>query len=89
MTSFCLGQHGDSFDLFALRKVKIVYNFGLSECNRVKEKNMLLGETERTTKMKIAELLCLCVYPYTFSHIDLAPDNVIVSPAKAPDKRGY
>ena len=25
----------------ALRKAKIAYNFGLSECNRVKEKNLV------------------------------------------------
>ena len=29
----CLSIH---FNLIALRKAKIVYNFGLSECNRVK-----------------------------------------------------
>ena len=28
----------------ALRKTKIAYNFGLSECNRVKEKNVLPEE---------------------------------------------
>ena len=31
-----------TFNSIALRKTKIVYNFGLSECNRVKEINMLL-----------------------------------------------
>ena len=29
---------------FALRKAKIVYNFGLSECNRVNGKTLLPGE---------------------------------------------
>ena len=33
-----------AFNLIALRKAKIAYNFGLSECNRVKEKNWLLEE---------------------------------------------
>ena len=28
----------------ALRKAKIVYNFGLSECNRVKRKTVVLSE---------------------------------------------
>ena len=29
--------YGQLFNPIALRKAKIVYNFGLSECNRVKE----------------------------------------------------
>ena len=33
------------FNPFALRKAKIVYNFGLSECSRVKWKNLLPKET--------------------------------------------
>ena len=32
----------------ALRKAKIVYNFGLSECNRVKENNSVSSESEPT-----------------------------------------
>ena len=30
---------GCTFTTFALRKAKIVYNFGISECKRVKRKN--------------------------------------------------
>ena len=30
------GKSVNSFNPIALRKAKIVYNFGLSECNRVK-----------------------------------------------------
>ena len=29
------------FNLIALRKAKIVYNFGLSECNRVKDTKII------------------------------------------------
>ena len=35
---------GSTLNLIALRKAEIVYNFGLSESNRVKGKNLLLGE---------------------------------------------
>ena len=31
----------------ALRKAKIVYNFGLSECNRVKQKDKWLGNKKK------------------------------------------
>ena len=34
-------QSVKSLNLIALRKAKIVYNFGLSECNRVKTINTL------------------------------------------------
>ena len=36
-------SEGTALNPFALRKAKIVYNFGLSECKRVKV-NSLLGE---------------------------------------------
>ena len=37
LTHFChLCQRGSSLNPIATRKAKIVYNFGLSECNRVK-----------------------------------------------------
>ena len=54
----------------ALRKAKIVYNFGLSECNRVKGRNLFIVEQtlllradqfRRETKMKTAELLLVKV----------------------------
>ena len=32
------------FNPIALRKAKIVYNFGLSECNRVKKKDFVVSE---------------------------------------------
>ena len=35
-TSFCISLNNDFVNPIALRKAKIVYNFGLSECNRVK-----------------------------------------------------
>ena len=35
---------GSNINPIAVRKAKIVYNFGLSECNRVKGKNLLQGE---------------------------------------------
>ena len=35
---------GSALNPFALRKAKIVYNFGLSECNMVKGYNLLLWE---------------------------------------------
>ena len=34
-------QNGPSLNPFALRKAKIVYNFGLSECNGVKGEKLL------------------------------------------------
>ena len=58
---------GSSLNPIALRKAKIVYNFGLSECNRVKRKNFLLGQqnscfyTKKAAKMKTARLLLLKV----------------------------
>ena len=36
------GHHTSKVSPIALRKAKIVYNFGLSECNRVKEKGKTL-----------------------------------------------
>ena len=34
-------QMGVTINPIALKRAKIVYNFGLSECNRVKGKNLL------------------------------------------------
>ena len=38
-------------NLIGLRKVKILYNFGLSECNRVNEPALLAGFT--VTKLQL------------------------------------
>ena len=62
----------------ALRKAKIVYNFGLSECSRVKGKNMLALEDQilsfknssclrREAKMKMAELIPQKVNLFTYT----------------------
>ena len=40
----------------ALRKVKIVYNFGLSECNTVKSAQYDLNTKERTVKLQAIHL---------------------------------
>ena len=45
-------HHGALFNPIALRKAKIVYNFGLSECNRVKLYRYSRGEKQ----------LCLCIF---------------------------
>ena len=36
-------MNGYAFNPIALRKTKIAYNFGLSECNRVKESNSAIS----------------------------------------------
>ena len=54
---------GTTLNPIALRNTKIVYNFGLSECNRVQLisfKSQL--QLRRKAKMKMAELLPLKVY---------------------------
>ena len=43
---FALGGQIHSFNPFALRKAKIAYNFGQSECNRVKSSP--IGESSST-----------------------------------------
>ena len=40
--TFCYSKTNNTFDPFALRKAKIVYNFGLSECKRVKDAGLPL-----------------------------------------------
>ena len=35
-----------NFNPIALRKAKIVYNFGLTECSRVKGKKLLIGKQD-------------------------------------------
>ena len=45
----CILKDSLFFDMnqVALRKAKIVYNFGLSECNRVKRKTIVLSKDIR------------------------------------------
>ena len=64
----------------SLRKAKIVCNFGLSECNRVKGQNLLTRKLFllrvyhhyefRQTKMKLANLLLLKIFPFTLYMTD-------------------
>ena len=42
------------FNPTALRKVKIVYNFGLSECNKVR----FIGQTQRGLMIILQHMLC-------------------------------
>ena len=66
---------GSTLNPIALRKTKIVCNFGLSECNRVKGNNFPLAEKilsyktwlslRRKIIMKVAKLLPLYSYPFT------------------------
>ena len=55
------GKQDLFFNPVALRKAKIAYNFGLSECKRVKE----LTPLRREAKMKLTEFLPLKVHPFT------------------------
>ena len=63
-----------AFNFIALRKAKIAYNFGLSECNRIKEKNWLLEELilpfraepiEKGGKNEASSIVSLDVYLFT------------------------
>ena len=57
---FLMYFHPFSFiNPIALRKAKIVYNFGLSECNRVKETHSSLSSFK--TKSVLLIVLCLKV----------------------------
>ena len=42
-----------TFNLITLRKAKIVYNFGLSECNRVKKLEVKMSGFVHTVQPKI------------------------------------
>ena len=54
----------------ALRKAKIAFNFGLSECSRVKGKNLLIWRQFLSLRVVcILEGLGVRVYPYTFEFI--------------------
>ena len=73
----------------ALRKAKIVYNFGLSECNRVNSRPpfgrvVSSGEAKRevTKVVQLAESIEM-----QLSYGDRR--NVVSSSIRAPDKRGY
>ena len=74
--SFQRGGWGATFYPIALRKTEIVYNFGLSECNRVKKKNVSLlgvylffyfsvdlifeGLLQTEEKRKVTKIVSLC-----------------------------
>ena len=53
------------FNPFTLRKAKIVYNFGLSECNRVKRYSIGLINSD------IIPLFILHFFVFGFGHIKL------------------
>ena len=57
--TFCYSKTNNTFDPFALRKAKIVYNFGLSECKRVKDVLLFLPYCmKKKTLPFCAEIKC-------------------------------
>ena len=53
------GVNSDLYNPFALRKAKIVYNFGLSECNRVKNVSFLRLRRLKTIMARLFPLTCI------------------------------
>ena len=62
-----------SFNPIALRKTKIAYNFGLSECNRVKVEP--LQSQKMTSFEKVVENML--VYPLTLKYLKMSVVNPV------------